>query len=169
MTPEQRRRIEEMPIWANRKQIEELTRLMPERAKEIDALWEAGLLKDQADEMLKVARAWVAEHPQLSTRRVGEVSLAKAWELHGQSEELLKQRERDELQRERERDYRIAHRQAGGRLRGDPEITARERYQAALDRCAERNLANAEYERSLRENYDPIEAYDRNCIWGGRR
>ena len=169
MTPEQRRRIEEMPIWANRKQIEELTRLMPERAGEIDALWEAGLLKDQADAVLKVARAWAAEHPKLATCRVGGLPLAKAWELHGQSEELLKQRERDELQRERERDYRIAHRQAGGRLRGDPEVTVHDRYQAALDRCAERRLANAEYERSLRENYDPIEAYDRGVIWGGRR
>jgi hypothetical protein len=157
-------RIEDMPIWANRKQIEELTKLMPERAEVIDALWEAGLLREQADHILKVQRAWVAEH----FRVPGAMPLAKAWELHGQSEEMLKQRERDELQRERERDYRIAHRQAGGRLRGDPEMTARDRYQAALDRVAERNLANAEYERSLREE-SGIERYDREVIWRGSR
>jgi hypothetical protein len=162
-------RIEDMPVWANRKQIEELKRLMPERAKEIDELWDEGLTREQADEVLKVRRAWLAAHPRLAARRVGEVSLAKAWELHGQSEEVLKQRERDELLRERERDYRIGSRQAGGRLRGDPEMTARDKYQAALDRVAERRLADAEYERSLRENYDPIEAYDRGVIWGGRR
>jgi len=139
MTLEERRRkveLEELlakPIWANRKQIEELKRLMPERAEAIDALWGEGLTKDQADEVLKVRRAWLAAHPTLSVRRVGEVPLAKAWELHGQSEEVLKQRERDELQRERERDYRIAHRQAGGRMRGDPEVTVRDKYQAALD------------------------------------
>ena len=121
MTPEQRRRIEEMPIWANRKQIEELTRLMPERAGEIDALWEAGLLKDQADAVLKVARAWAAEHPKLATRRVGGLPLAKAWELHGQSEELLKQRERDELQPGTRLSHRASAgwREAEGRSRGD--------------------------------------------------
>jgi hypothetical protein len=175
MTREERRRqteLEELlakPIWANRKQIEELKRLIPERAKEIDALWDAGVTKEQAEEVLKVRRAWLAQNPTLSARRVGDVPLAKAWELHGQSEEVLKQRERDELQRDRERDYRIGSRQAGGRMRGDPEVTVRDKYQAALDRVAERRLADAEYARSLRENYDPIEAYDRGVIWGGRR
>ena len=114
MTLEERRRkveLEELlakPIWANRKQIEELKRLMPERAEAIDELWGEGLTKERADEVLAVRRAWLAQNPRLSARRVGEVSLAKAWALHGQSEEMLKQRERDELQRERERDYRAS-------------------------------------------------------------
>jgi hypothetical protein len=175
MTREERRKVEleellAKPIWACRKQIEELKRLMPERAEEIDALWDEGLTSEQADHILAVQRAWLAAHPKLSARRVGEVSLAKAWELHGQSEEMLKQRERDELRQQRERDYRINSRMAGDRLRGDPSaMTAHDRYEAALNRAAERKLADAEYERELRENYDPIEAYDREVIWKGSR
>ena len=157
------------PIWACRQQIEEMVRLMPERAEEIDALWGAGLLSEQADTVLKVQREWAANHPRLSTRG-RQMPLAKAWELHGQSEELLKQRERDELRQQRERDYRTNSRMAGDRLpRDPPSPTLADRYQAALDRVAERNLANAEYERSLRENHDPVERYDREMIWGGRR
>ena len=53
-------------------------------------------------------------------------------------------------------------------MRGDPEVTVRDKYQAALDRVAERRLADAEYERSLRED-SGIERYDREVIWGGRR
>jgi hypothetical protein len=145
MTPEQRRKTESKygPTPANRAQIEEICRLIPEREKEVWQLVHAKphyLTDEQARAILAEARK----------PRLPAVATGNAERLHAQSEEVLAERQRRELDE----------------LRG--EELRRQRYQDVIDYWHERKLADAAYEQRFRDDAG-IEAYDRNVIWRGCR
>jgi hypothetical protein len=77
----------------------------------------------------------LARKPSKRKTRLPAIPLAEAQRLHAQMGEVLRGRELYELRRMREPD----------------------RYQEAIDRCVERRLAAAEYERHFREEWNAIE------------
>src|SRR5262245_31134490 len=146
---------------ANRGQIEEICRLVPERKDEVWELVWAGLTDEQAQEIIAEARK----------PRIAPATQGTAERLHAQSAKVLAQRQRDELEALKERRYREEHRRAGGfRLPCDPKVSAEElrwRYQQVIDFWAEQALFAREQQLRLRDN--PVERWDRQVIWRGQR
>jgi hypothetical protein len=141
-------------IPANRRNVEELVRLVPERAEVLWQLWHAGKLgKVFVEQVLAEARK-----PRMLPTASGE-----AERLHAQSGEVLAHRQREELRRAEalaraRRSERSQHSEAEWELA---------RRQAVIDYWQNQKLAAAENERYFREG-EGIEAYDRNVIWGRR-
>jgi hypothetical protein len=137
------------PTPANRGQIEEICRLVPERKDEVWSLVWAGLTDEQAQEILAEARK----------PRIAPAAPEAAERLHAQSAKVLARRQRDELEALKERRHR------------DPVVSAeeqlRQRYQAQLDFWAEQALFAKEQQHRLLDN--PVERYDQDVIWRGTR
>jgi hypothetical protein len=150
-----------MPVPANRNQIEEICRLMPERKEEVWALVYAGLTDEQARMILAEARK-----PRIAPTMPGA-----AERLHQQSGEVLAQRQEEELRQLRERRARIGHRTVNARLDSEPVESAeeqfRQRAQAVIDYWGQQRLFAQEQEERFSE--DPIAKYDRDVIWRGYR